>query len=262
MTHELSFLLLQHIENGILQITLNRPQLLNALSTEMLDELHEVLVHAKQDRRVKALLITGAGKAFCAGADVKQLAELTAASGYEFARHGQHVLRALEQLGKPSLAAINGFALGGGFELAMAATFRVAAEVAVLGQPEIKLGIIPGFGGTQRLARLIGKARALQFCLTGNSIPLDKAQEWGLVNEITSAADLLPRAQALLTDLTKLPPLALASVMVAIDDGYNLPLTEALQLEAAQFGLCCATADKKEGVAAFLTKRQAVFKGE
>jgi enoyl-CoA hydratase len=261
MNNELHYLLLQHIENGILQITLNRPKSLNALNADLMSEFYEVLMHVKSDKRVKALLITGAGKAFCAGADIHQLAELNAQTGYEFARYGQMVFRALEQLGKPSLAAINGFALGGGCELAMAATMRIAADVAIMGQPEIKLGIIPGFGGTQRLARLIGKSRALEFCLTGNNISAASAKEWGLLSEVTSAEDLLSRAKEILTALTLYSPVALASLMAAIDEGFDLSLTDAFQVEAAQFAMCCASADKREGVQAFLEKRAAVFQG-
>jgi enoyl-CoA hydratase len=262
VNNELGYLELEHIENGILQITLNRPAALNALNADLMAELYEVLLHAKSDHRVRGLLLTGSGKAFCAGADIKQLAELNAHSGYEFARYGQMVFRTLEQLGKPSVAAVNGFALGGGCELAMAATLRIAADIAVFGQPEIKLGVIPGFGGTQRLSRLVGKSRALEMCLTGRTITAEVAGAWGLVNEVTTLEDLLIRAKQLLTELSKLPALALASVMTAIDEGYDLALPDAFQLEAAQFGLCCASADKQEGVAAFLEKRAASFQGE
>ncbi|MES2216919.1 MAG: enoyl-CoA hydratase-related protein [Pseudomonadota bacterium] len=262
MNSELDYLLLEHIENGILQITLNRPTALNALNGELMAELYEVLLQAKSDNRVKALLLTGSGKAFCAGADIKQLADLTAHTGYEFSRYGQMVFRTLEQLGKPSVAAVNGFALGGGCELAMAATLRIAANVAVFGQPEIKLGVIPGFGGTQRLARLVGKSRALQLCLTGLTISAEVAGVWGLVNEVTTLEDLLSRSKQILTELTKLPAIAMASVMTVIDEGYDLPLPDAFQLEAAQFGLCCASADKQEGVRAFIEKRAATFQGE
>jgi enoyl-CoA hydratase len=228
----------------------------------LMGELYEVLVHAKSDKRVKALLITGTGKAFCAGADIRELAGLNEQSGYEFSRYGQMVFRTLEQLGKPSVAAINGFAFGGGCELAMAATLRIAANIAQFGQPEIKLGVIPGFGGTQRLSRLIGKGRALEMCLTGRSITADVAGAWGLVNEVTIFEDLLHRAKQMLTELAQLPALALASVMTVIDEGYDLPLPDAFQLEAAQFGLCCGSADKREGVSAFLEKRTASFHGE
>ncbi len=250
------------LESGILQITLNRPEALNALNAELLKKLHHTLIAVQDDDEVKALLITGEGKAFCAGADIKQLAELNGQTGLEFSRNGQEVFRALEEFGKPSLAAINGFALGGGCELAMAATLRIASTAAVFGQPEIKLGVIPGFGGTQRLARLVGKGRALDLCLTGRTIKADEALAWGLVSEVVTPENLLPRAKAILQNLVKFGPLALKSVMKVIDHGYDLSLSDAFELEAAHFGLCCATRDKQEGVKAFLEKRAPEFCGE
>lgn len=249
------------LEAGILQISLNRPEQLNALSHEVLQRFSNLLQEIKHDSSVRAILLTGEGKGFCAGADIKQLASLTGADGLAFARFGQQVFRQLELVGKPSLAAIHGFAFGGGCELAMAATLRIAARETVFGQPEIKLGVIPGFGGTQRLSRLIGKGRALDICLTGRRFKAEEALQWGLLNEITSAEDLLPRATALLQDLVKLGPIALQSIMTVIDQGYNLSLEEACELEAAHFGLCCTTADKKEGVSAFIEKRTAIFSG-
>ncbi len=249
-------------DSGILQLSLNRPDALNALNADLMEQLYQTFVAAKTDKTVKALLITGQGKAFCAGADIKQLAKLNGQAGYAFARHGQKVFRILEQLGKPSLAAINGFALGGGCELAMAATLRIAATTAVFGQPEIKLGVIPGFGGTQRLSRLIGKGRALDLCLTGRLIKAADAAAWGLVTEVVQPEELLPRATAILSELVKLSPLALQSTMVTIDNGYDLALDDALELEAAHFGMCCATRDKEEGVKAFIEKRAAAFSGE
>jgi len=250
------------LESGILQITLNRPEQLNALSQEVLQRLDEIFHQAKQDRAVKAVLLHGEGKAFCAGADIKQLAPLNGHEGLEFARFGQAVFRRLELLGKPSLAAIHGFAFGGGCELAMAATLRIATKTAVFGQPEIKLGVIPGFGGTQRLSRLIGKGRALEICLTGRRFTAEEAFHWGLVNELAAPEDLLMRAKALLIELTQLGSIALESILTTIHQGYDLSLEEAFELEAAHFGLCCATADKREGVKAFLEKRTAVFSGE
>ncbi len=249
-------------DSGILQLTMNRPDALNALNADLLEQFHHHFLSAKTDPMVKALLITGQGKAFCAGADIKQLAQLTGQTGLEFAKRGQHVFRLLEQLGKPSLAAINGFALGGGCELAMAATLRIASANAIVGQPEVKLGVIPGFGGTQRLARLIGKGRALDLCLTGRTIKAEEACAWGLINEVVPLGELIERAQAILSNLIQLPPLALRGVMSAIDYGYNLSLEDALELEATHFGLCCATRDKIEGVNAFIEKRAGVFEGE
>lgn len=249
--------------NGILQITLNRPERLNALSAELLNEFYDVLQKAKNDQQVKALLITGEGaKAFCAGADINQLAELNAQEGVQFAERGQAVFRLLETCDKPSLAAINGYAFGGGCELAMSATMRIASNNAQFGQPEVKLGVIPGYGGTQRLARLVGKGRALDLCLTGRTIKAEEALQWGLISEITSLENLLPRALEILNGLLALAPLALKSVMQVIDTGYDLTLEDALHLEAVHFGLCCATKDKQEGVQAFLQKRKAAFKGE
>lgn len=248
-------------EQGILQLSLNRPDQLNALSHDVLKHLSHLFLDIKHDTSTKAILLTGEGKGFCAGADIKQLASLTGQEGLAFARFGQAVFRQLELLGKPSMAAVHGFAFGGGCELAMAATLRLAANNAVFGQPEIKLGVIPGFGGTQRLSRLIGKGRALEMCLTGRRFSAEEAWKWGLVNEITTPENLLVRAKTLLHELTKLGSVALQSIMTVIDQGYNLPLEEALELEAAHFGLCCTTADKKEGVNAFLEKRSAVFVG-
>jgi len=177
--------------NGILTLTLNRPEKLNALSTDVLNALAELFVSAKANAKVRALMITGNGKAFCAGADINRLAECTAQTGYEFACHGQEVFRMLETMGKPSLAAVNGFAFGGGCELAISATLRIASTKAQFGQPEVKLGVIPGYGGTQRLARLVGKGRALDLCLTGRFINAETALSWGLVNDVVEPELLL-----------------------------------------------------------------------
>lgn len=248
-------------DNGILHISLNRPEQLNALSQEVIQRLAQIFAEAKQDNSVRAVLLTGEGKGFCAGADIKQLAALDAPQGLAFAKYGQSVFRSLELLGKPSLAAIQGFAFGGGCELAMSATLRIATDTAVFGQPEIKLGVIPGFGGTQRLSRLIGKGRAMDICLTGRRFTSEEALRWGFLNEITSADQLVSRAQALLSDLVRLSQTALQSILTVINQGYDLSLEEACELEAAHFALCCATADKHEGVTAFLEKRTPVFSG-
>jgi enoyl-CoA hydratase len=249
-------------ESGILHIHLNRPEQLNALSHDVLARLEQIFNEAKQDKATKAILLSGEGKAFCAGADIKQLAALNGTAGLEFARFGQSVFRSLELLGKPSIAAVHGFAFGGGCELAMAATLRIAANNTVFGQPEIKLGVIPGFGGTQRLSRLIGKGRALEICLTGRRFSAEEALQWGLVNEITAPDQLIPRATAILNELVKLGSTALQSVMTVIHQGYDLSLEEAFELEAAHFALCCTTTDKREGVNAFLEKRTPQFSGE
>lgn len=247
--------------NGILTLTLNRPEKLNALSTEVLDALAELFRSAKSNPKVKAIMITGNGKAFCAGADINRLAECTAQSGYEFACHGQEVFRLLETMGKPVLAAVNGFAFGGGCELAIAATLRIASTKAMFGQPEVKLGVIPGYGGTQRLARLIGKGRAMDLCLTGRFINAETALNWGLVTDLVEPEQLLEKGKTLLNGILTMAPLAIAGVMEVIDHGYDLSLQEALHLEAIHFAKVCATEDKKEGVEAFLAKRNAVFKG-
>lgn len=252
----------QHLdEQGILTLTINRPEKLNALSTEVLVCLKEHFIAAKDNTAVKALLLTGTGKAFCAGADINRLAECNAQSGYEFACFGQEVFRLLETMGKPSLAAVNGFAFGGGCELAISATMRIASDKALFGQPEVKLGVIPGYGGTQRLARLVGKGRALDLCLTGRFIDAQTALNWGLVTEVVAAEHLFDKAKEILNTILSMSPLAISGVMEVIDHGYDLSLTEALHLEAIHFAKVCATEDKKEGVAAFLEKRSAVFKG-
>ncbi|MCP0914677.1 MULTISPECIES: enoyl-CoA hydratase/isomerase family protein [Legionella] len=252
----------QELDNdGILTLTLNRPDKLNALSTEVLMKLGEAFSSAKANPMVKALLLTGKGKAFCAGADIARLAECDAQSGYEFACFGQDVFRQLETLGKPSLAAVNGYAFGGGCELAMAATLRTAAATAQFGQPEVKLGVIPGYGGTQRLGRLVGKGRALDLCLTGRFIDAETALQWGLVNAVVPAETLLEESRRMLKTILTMAPLAISSVLEVIDKGYDMALPDALHLEAVHFAKVCASKDKVEGVAAFLEKRPAQFKG-
>lgn len=248
--------------SGVLQISLNRPEQLNALSQEVLQTLSHLFQDIKQDHSIKGVLLTGEGKAFCAGADIKQLAPLDETNGFTFAQFGQRVFRELELLGKPSLAAIQGFAFGGGCELAMAATLRIAANNALFGQPEIKLGVIPGFGGTQRLPRLVGIGRALELCLTGRRFTAEEAFKWGLVNELTNPDDLFIRAKTLIDEITAFGAVALQGILTSIHEGYDLSLDEAIEVEAAQFGLCCATADKREGVQAFLEKRAATFSGK
>lgn len=248
--------------SGILRITLSRPDKLNALNSELLNELHQILLNAQTDNQVKAILITGAGKAFCAGADISQLASLTPQQGYEFAKKGQSIFRLLEQLGKPSLAAINGYAFGGGCELSMSATLRICTPNAQFGQPEVKLGVIPGYGGTQRLARLIGKGRALDLCLTGRFIKAEEALQWGLVTEITTPENLLSRAEEILNGIIHLAPLAINSAMTVIDAGYDITLADALELEATHFAMLCGSTDKQIGTTAFLNKQTAEFTGK
>ena len=255
-------LLLEISPSGILQISLNRPDKLNSLSKQLLDELRQVLEHAHDNNQIKAIIITGIGKAFCAGADIHRLADLDAQQGGEFSTHGQQVFRRLETIGKPSIAAVNGAAIGGGCELAMATTLRIASESAKFAQPEVKLGIIPGYGGTQRLSRLVGIGRAMEMCLTGRMVEAQQALAWGLINEVCPSADLLGRAYQLLQGIIEMAPLAIASTMQVIDTGFDLPIEEAFRLEAIHFGLNCATNDKKEGVQAFLQKRKPQFRGE
>lgn len=247
---------------GILTLTLNRPEKLNALNSDVLDALAESFSDARTNSKVKALMITGNGKAFCAGADISRLAECTAQTGYEFACRGQEVFRLLETLGKPSLAAVNGFAFGGGCELAISTTLRIASVKAQFGQPEVKLGVIPGYGGTQRLARLIGKGRALDLCLTGRFINAESALQWGLVSDVVEPDALLEKGKNILQGILSMAPLAIAGVMEVIDYGYDLSLTEALHLEAVHFAKVCASQDKHEGVSAFLDKRVAKFEGK
>lgn len=258
----MQFIELDLDNDGILKITLNRPEKLNALSTEVLLGLKEIFTEAKADTKVKAILLTGQGKAFCAGADINKLAECTAESGYEFSKQGQEVFKLLENMGKPSLAAINGFAFGGGCELAIAATLRIASTVAQFGQPEVKLGVIPGYGGTQRLARLVGKGRAVDMCLTGRFINAQTALTWGLVSEVVEPDALLNQSKTLLKSILSMAPLAIKSTMEVIEHGYNLSMSDALHLEAIHFAKVCASTDKQEGVSAFLEKRPAVFKGQ
>ncbi len=250
------------LANGMVQLSLNRPNQLNALSHALLLRLQQLLTEIKHDKTIRGVLLTGEGKGFCAGADISELKPLQGQDGLRFAEFGQQVMRQLEMLGKPSIAAIQGFAFGGGCELAMSATLRIASEKTQFGQPEIKLGVIPGFGGTQRLSRLIGKGRALDICLSGRRFSAEEALQWGLVNEVVSQEALLTRATERLQELVQFSPVALQSILTTIHQGYDLALEDALALEASHFGLCCTTKDKQEGVNAFLEKRIAQFSGE
>lgn len=247
--------------NGVLQLHLNRPDQLNALNETLLGELSEQFVDAETNDAVKVLLLTGEGKAFCAGADINQLATLDALEGVEFARYGQAVFNQLEQCGKPSIAAVHGYVFGGGCELSMSASLRLAANNTVFGQPEVKLGIIPGFGGTQRLSRLVGRGRALQWCLTGEHISAERAYQAGLVNELVAPDQLLSRAMELAGMLAQQSAVAMQSILRTLLQGYDMAFSDALELEANHFGLCCAAEDKEEGVKAFLEKRQPKFVG-
>ena len=250
-------------KNSIAYVTVNRPKVLNALNTATMEELRTAFTDIKSDAAIRVAILTGAGeKAFVAGADIGELAKQDPVSGKEFASRGQSVIDLIENLGKPVIACINGFALGGGCELAMACTMRLASEHAKLGQPEVKLGVIPGYGGTQRLARLVGKGLAMQQVLTGEMITAQEAHRIGLVNEVTAAAELIPRAEAIAAKIIANAPLAVQYAMEAVNKGMEMTLAEGLFLEAALFGVCCATEDKKEGTSAFLEKRAAAFKGK
>jgi enoyl-CoA hydratase len=255
--------LLYEKKDGIAYVTFNRPKLLNALNRKTIEELHQALVDARDDESVRVLILTGAGeKAFVAGADINELARQTPVDGKEFSLYGQGVFRLLETMGKPSICAINGFALGGGCELALCCSIRLASKTARLGQPEVKLGIIPGYGGSQRLARLCGKGAAHEICLTGEMISAEEAQRIGLVNRVYEPAELLPAAEAIAKKIIEKAPLAVKYCMEAIERGTEMPQEEGLFLEATLFGLCCATDDMHEGTKAFLEKRAAEFKGK
>jgi len=250
-------------KNSIAYVTVNRPKVLNALNMATMEELRVAFMDIKNDSAVRVAILTGSGeKAFIAGADISELAKHDAVSGKEYTHRGQSVLDLIENLGKPVIACINGFALGGGCEIAMACTMRLASANAKLGQPEVKLGIIPGYGGTQRLPRLVGKGIAMQLVLAGDMIAAEEAHRIGLVNEVVAPAELIPRAEAIAQKIIANAPLAVQYAMEAVNRGFDLSLADGLFLEATLFGVCCATEDKKEGTTAFLEKRVAQFKGK
>ncbi|HYL64834.1 MAG TPA: enoyl-CoA hydratase-related protein [Candidatus Methylomirabilis sp.] len=247
---------------GIAFITFNRPKVLNALNRKTMEELREILLDARGDQAVRVLILTGTGeKSFVAGADIGELSQQTPVNGKEFSLFGQGVIHLLETMGKPSICAINGFALGGGCEVALACSIRIASKTARLGQPEVKLGILPGYGGTQRLARLCGKGAAHELCLSGEMISAEEAQRIGLVNHVYEPPDLMGAAEALAKKIIANAPVAVRYAMEAIERGIEMPQEEGLFLEATLFGLCCATEDMREGTKAFLEKRKAEFKG-
>jgi len=243
-------------------VTINRPKVLNALNSQTLDELRRAVLDLKQDAGVRVVILTGAGeKAFVAGADINELAVQSPTSGRDHALTGQHVFDLIENMGKPVIAAINGYALGGGCELAMACTLRIAADTAKIGQPEIALGLIPGYAGTQRLPRLVGKGRAMEMILTGAPLGAEEARRIGLVNRVVPAAELMAEARKLAAQLSAGAPIAMKYIVNAINKGVEMGFAEACQYEATLFGLVASTEDMKEGTAAFLEKRKAVFKG-
>jgi enoyl-CoA hydratase len=254
--------LLYEKKGPIAYVTLNRPKVLNALSQRTWENLRTAFEDARDDAEVRGVILTGAGdKAFIAGADISELSHVTAIEAEKSSSYGQAVLDLIENLGKPVIAAVNGFALGGGCETAMACAIRLASEHAKFGQPEVTLGLIPGGGGTQRLPRLIGKGRALQIILSGEMISAQEAFRIGLVNEVVPAAELITRAEAILKKIFSNAPVAVKYSLEAVNKGMETSQAEGLSLEASLFGLCAGTEDKKEGTSAFLAKRAPQFQG-
>jgi enoyl-CoA hydratase len=250
-------------EEGIGVLTINRPEALNALDVNVLEDLRRAIGDIAGDDEIQVLIITGAGeKSFVAGADIKFMQPLTPVEGRAFGMVGQRVFRELEKLEKPVIAAVNGFCLGGGCELAMAADIRLASEKAKFGQPEVGLGITPGHGGTQRLPRLVGEGRAMELCLTGGMIDAQEAYRIGLVNHVHPAEELMNAARELARRIAKNAPVAVRNSKVAINRGMQVDIDTAMAIEADLFGLCFSTADQKEGMDAFVNKRKAAFQGK
>ncbi len=255
--------LLLDTRDTVATVTLNRPKVLNALNAATFDDLEAAFLQISRYVAIRAVIITGAGeRAFAAGADISELATLSGLQGQQVSARGQAVFDLIENCGKPVIAAINGFALGGGCELAMACTLRLASETARLGQPEVKLGLLPGYGGTQRLPRLVGKGVALKLLLTGDMINAAEAFRIGLVDEVVPPEALLPRAEALARSIAGNAPLAVRACIDAVNEGYDQPIATGLALEASLFGLACSTADKGEGTKAFLEKRPPTWTGQ
>jgi enoyl-CoA hydratase len=254
--------LLCEVKDHVATVTLNRPQVLNALNSTVFNELDQAFMKLVANVEVRVILLTGAGeKAFAAGADIGEIARLDVATGEAKARRGQEVLRMIETCGKPVIACINGFALGGGCELAMACTMRLASETARMGQPEVKLGLIPGYGGSQRLPRLVGRSMALKLLLTGEMVSATEALGIGLVDEVVPAGRLMERAEELAKTIVGMAPLAVAGCMEAVRWGSELSLMAGTDVEAEIFGRLCGTEDKAEGTKAFLEKRAPVWQG-
>lgn len=255
--------LLIETADGVATLTVNRPQALNALNSEVLTELASAFYQLEYDPAVRVVVLTGAGeKAFVAGADIKEMAAMSSFEGHQFALKGQHCMMAMEKMKTPVIAAVNGFALGGGLELALGCDFIYASEKAKLGFPEVTLGIIPGFGGTQNLARLIGKNRANELIFTGRMITADKAQAWGIVNEVFAPEELLAKARETAAAIAGVGPLGVTYAKNAIANGLNMGKEDGFRYEASLFGVLFATVDQKEGMGAFVEKRKAVFTGK
>lgn len=248
--------------DAVRRITVNRPDKLNALNAATLDALQDAFDQAARDASVRVVVLTGAGpKAFVAGADIAEMADLRATEGRDFSLRGQKVMRTIETLPKPVIAMVNGFALGGGLELAMACHLRIAADTAKVGQPEINLGLIPGFGGSQRLLRLAGRAATLELCLLGAPITAERALQLGIVNRVVAATELEAETHKLATQLAASAPLALRATLDIVNIGGECAIEEGLQYESAQFGLMFATDDMREGTRAFLERRKPDFGG-
>jgi enoyl-CoA hydratase len=255
--------ILYQVADGIATVTVNRAGVLNALSASTVRELDEALAAAGADANVRVLILTGAGeKAFVSGADIAELASLDPVAGRRTAEFGQGVFRRLETMGKPSIAAINGYALGGGCELAMACTIRIAAESAKIGLPEVTLGVIPGYAGTQRLPRIVGRGTAMDLILTGRAVDAQEALRIGLVSQVVPLADLMETARKTALRILRNGPLAVRAAMQAVDHGLDVSFEHGCRMEASLFGLLCATGDMREGLQAFLEKRKADFKGQ
>ncbi len=250
-------------DNGILKITIDRPKVLNALNQQTMEEIDSAFKAARTDAAVKAVIVTGSGeKAFVAGADITELAQKTPITGKETSERGQEILSGIERFPKAVIAAINGFALGGGCELALACHIRIAADTAQIGLPEVTLGIIPGYGGTQRMARLLGKGKALELICTGDRITAEEALRIGLVNKVVAPEQLMSTAEEMARKIMSRGPLAIRAAIEAVMSGSEMPIEEGQFLEATLFGLLCASEDTKEGMAAFIEKRKADFKGK
>jgi enoyl-CoA hydratase len=250
-------------EEAVAILTINRPAVLNAVNSATLDELRRAILQLKEDSGVRAIVLTGAGeKAFVAGADVKEFASNPLVKARDFCSRGQHVYRLIEKIGKPTIAAINGYALGGGCELALSCSMRIAADTARIGLPEITLGILPGYGGTQRLPRLIGTGKAIEMMLTGAPVSAADAERIGLVNRVVPAASLMAEARKLAQTIAAQPAVSVRFILDAVNNGIEMGLDDACAYEATLFGLITATEDMKEGTTAFLEKRRPVFTGK